>query len=341
MESALTTPVAPVSTSTPFFILGCPRSGTSLLSRMINAHPRLCVPQETQIFPHFLPLLSAYGDLNKESNRRVLVSDIAGSVRLQEDLEGAIDASAVLNQLDSLESVDFGSVFRAFMEQWQKTQGKPRWGEKTPQNAHTIDALLDYFPEAKYLNIVRDGRDVMMSLLDTEFGPKNPRDAAKYWCNYLDKNQHALERVNPDQQLTVHYEELLAEPVAVLEQICGFLDEDYSDSMLEFSKERLPANIEKKNAQKLKLGLQAGNRNKWKKALGNREIELFEGVAADTLEREGYPVVGTSISRDTLTRRESLSSVYKRTVGMVKNRRSQKEAVYRLRCYLNAQVRCH
>ncbi len=192
----------------PFFILGAPRSGTSLLSRMLDSHPAIAVPDETKIFDTFLPLLPAYGDLREAPRLRRLVQDILGW-RWIRRLPAPPHADAVLARVVR---PDLGAVFAAVLECWATGQGKTRWGEKTPSNLYFWPRIASWFPNATIVHILRDGRDVAISQIKAPFGPKTVPAAARRWIYFVAGVRALREQVAPDSYVEIRYEDLLAHP---------------------------------------------------------------------------------------------------------------------------------
>jgi hypothetical protein len=149
----------------PFFIFSCGRSGSSLLSRMLNSHDRLAVPYESHLFNTFYPWLIYYGDLKNKKNQVRMVDDIL-STDVLHDFSPRLESRQVI---DSIERNDFGGVVEAVLSCWARTQQKPRWGEKTPKHINFWRQILRYFPDAKFIHIVRDGRDTALSWIRARF----------------------------------------------------------------------------------------------------------------------------------------------------------------------------
>src|SRR5262249_32357495 len=124
----------------PIFVLGCPRSGTTLLQLMLHAHPRIAIPPETRFVLTSYGARNSFGDLREEPNRRALASSI---VRERHTLfyDLGLDADEVLGEIaegpPTLGSA-IGIVFRAYARRFDK----PRWGDKRPGYYQYIPALL-------------------------------------------------------------------------------------------------------------------------------------------------------------------------------------------------------
>src|SRR6476646_1995762 len=145
---------ATASRQPPIFILGAPRSGTSLLSRMLGNHPAIAVPDETKIFEAFVRLLPLYGDLREPGRLRRLAHDVVGWRWIRR----LPDPPTVDEVLAKVAQPDLCGVFEAMLVVWTERQGKSRWGEKSPNNLFYWSRLDAAFPTALVVHIVRDGR---------------------------------------------------------------------------------------------------------------------------------------------------------------------------------------
>ncbi len=146
----------------PIFIVGAPRSGTSLLRNLLYSHPRLFFRSETQFIPAFYRV---YGNPRSGSEALKLAKKIVKLewiARWEED----IDIYEMAKQ-----GTFAGLVDNMFM-QLALREGKKTWGDKTPHYVLDIHTLREIFPAAKFIHIIRDGRDVCLSQLKANFGPR-------------------------------------------------------------------------------------------------------------------------------------------------------------------------
>jgi hypothetical protein len=217
---------------TPFFIISCSRSGSTLLSRMLNQHPRIAVSGESHLFNIFYPWLAYYGELSDRKNQERLVEDILSTFHIR-NWTPPLQKDQVMARIDS---PDFAGVVEAVMKTWADLQGKPRWGEKTPQHVYFWQEILDCFPRGKIVHIVRDGRDVAASFVTAPFGPKTYHSAAKRWVRELGEIDLLKAAIPPERFFELSYENLLDQPIEQLSALCDFLGETFYLGMLEFFK---------------------------------------------------------------------------------------------------------
>lgn len=230
----------------PIFIVGAPRSGTTLLRSVLDAHPNICCPTwETGLFDRMN--LFVTGDFERPR----------GSTKGAEANFCTLERQVVIGWMRD--------ASYALMDLLVGQSGKPRWGEKTPAHVFHMRLILDVFPGAQFVHIIRDGRDVVKSLQNVEWNPGDVRWSVGRWMDSVSAGRTAGASLRPDQYLEVRYEELTSTPEQTLKRICEYLNEDFTPRMLDFDK---PQN----NSWGLRLdrGIQKKGINK------NRELNLIE-----------------------------------------------------------------
>src|SRR5881394_462023 len=143
------------------FVVGVARSGTTLLRLMLDAHPDLAIPHET----HFLPaVLALAGDADRdELFRRVTEFETWPDLGL--------DAHDYRRAIEGVEPFDLATGVRVFYRLYAARFGKVRWGDKTPPYLGHLAAIERLLPEARFVHLIRDGRDVAVSLEPLWFAP--------------------------------------------------------------------------------------------------------------------------------------------------------------------------
>lgn len=267
-------------TAPPIFIVGAPRSGTSLLRQMLNRHPGLAICYET----HFLRLIyqdrrrRAFGDLNSRANRERLVNEYL-SLRPTQQL--GVDWAKYGGRLVE-QATSYRAFFTAVLSCYAESHGKRRYGDKTPGNAFYLDTLCEWFPGAVILHIVRDPRDVAASLAHMPFGSPSPILNARTWLRYSMAARRSSHR---PEYLEVRYEDLVAQPERELTKICAFIGEEYAPSMLSAEQASVahPAGWDRYQAP-----LTAGRLGQWQRELSKEQVAQIEWAAGPQLEAFGY-----------------------------------------------------
>lgn len=316
----------------PFFIFSCPRSGSSLLSRMLDQHPKLAVPYESHLFNTFYPWLKYYGDLWVPENRAKLMNDIL-STDVLHDWSPPVNKNRALSLISAF---DFGGVVDAILYSWTAQQGKLRWGEKTPHHVYYGSEIKNFFPNAQFIHIVRDGRDVATSWIRSRFGPKNIYSAARQWVAYLNEVEAFKRLVSPELMYEVHYEDLVKEPEKNLIEICDFLQEPFSANMLAFHKKRITYQTDETNKANLKKPIMENNTGKWKKQMSKTDLRTFEAVAQTKLVAYGYE---PAVNNPCLTQTEQfyykyIESPTRKFCAMARNHKGHVDALIRMNLLL-------
>ena len=285
------------------FVVSSPRSGSTLLRMMLDAHRDLAIPSET----HFVPdLIESFddGDPSPES----LVTTLRGH-RRWEDFH--LDADALLARLRDADPLTAGNAIRAFFALYAESQGKPRWGDKTPEYVEHMRRIEGALPEARFVHVIRDGRDVALSRTKWRMkrvGRKPPVERlAKKWKKAITVARRQGKRV--DHYLEVRYEDLVGETEPALQRICEFAELEYDPGMLRYHEgaaDRLAeiAHTLPEREDRTALGAEArlskhemttkpperGRIFAWRGEMSEEDRVTFESVAGDLLEDLGYPV---------------------------------------------------
>ena len=271
-----------IDSETPIFIVGCPRSGTSMLRDLLRSHARLTFPPESYFIP---PFYRAYGDPRDAAEARRLASRIL-------QLRWVRSRQVPLEPESFADCRSFREVVCRLYEAWARQENKPRWGDKTPHYAAEIPLLAKLFPNAKFIHIYRDGRDVAMSWIRGRFGPCNIYTAARLWMWYVNHARRAGAALPCETYLEFSYEQLLQQPRQTMQQVCEFIGESYDDVVLR--RNRLPPDPLNPFVigQGLGEAIVSTNSAKWKTRMPVRDRVLFESVAGHLLQALGYETEG-------------------------------------------------
>ena len=272
-------------TDRPIFVVGCPRSGTTMLQLMLHAHPRIAIPPETRFLLAAYHRRAAFGDLTDAARRSGLARYIVESAQFEDlGLDGDEVTRAIVAGPPTLGSA-FGVVFRMYSARF----GKPRWGDKRPLYLRHLPAIRRLFPDAQIVNIMRDGRDCVASLKETPWKPSEFDTLVDYWTRSADASLLAARRYPADVYHQVRYEDLVADPEPHLRRICAFLGEDYDPAMSTPNKLASVAVPEYKTWHTLTHRAPTTERiESWRTRLTEEELRRCEAAFADRLARFGY-----------------------------------------------------
>jgi hypothetical protein len=169
--------------------------------------------------------------------------------------------------------------------------GKQRWGDKTPHYVHHVDHLLRVWPHARFVVLVRDGRDVALSLRRMPFGPNNAWAAAQWWARGIRAGERA-QRDHPDSVLTVRYEDIASRPRDEVARVCAFLGLRYDDDMLLLERADRARIVADQASWFPTLfdGITTAAVGRWEREMSARDRRYFAALAGEELARHGYAV---------------------------------------------------
>jgi sulfotransferase family protein len=279
--------------SNPYlFIVGCPRSGTTLLQRMVNTHPDIAMTPES----HWIPRLYAK-DWALTSEGRVKPKLIRRLLSHPKFARLKISAEELTGLAGNGQPVSYGNLVSRIFDLYGQRQRKPLVGDKTPDYVRSIKTLHSLWPSARFVHVIRDGRDVALSMIDwTKCRPK-PGDftgwqedristAALWWELNVRLGQLAGKSLGHSFYYEVRYESLVTHPEEECAALCRFLAVPYSDAMVRFYEgpTAFDPGLEAKRAH---LPVTPGLRN-WRAQLPPEDNERFEAAAGGLLKELGY-----------------------------------------------------
>lgn len=276
-----------MTTIAPFFMFGFERSGTTLLSMIVGAHPDIAVPLSvTGMWFRFGSKLDEYNRLETREDVERIVDDLLGEERIQL-WDVTLDRSELLA---TIEPGAYGNVVAGFHSAYARAKGKRHWACLDIANLDGMAEVNRWFPDARFLHIVRDGRDVALSHETMPYGASNTLEAAEKWRHRLTVSLKMGEIMGTSRYRVVRYEDLILETAKALEDICSFIGLPYDAEMLNYPDmvdEKVPDDRRwlwpalNKPPDKSKVG-------RWKREMSERKRIVFEGNAGDMLAHFGY-----------------------------------------------------
>jgi hypothetical protein len=262
----------------PVFIVGSPRSGTTLLRNILNRHPSLAICGETQFNHYVYKRRRAFGDLENLKNRRRLVDEYLLVRRVQ---RLGMDLSGLKEKLLA-EATSYPAMFACLLRYYAESAGKPRWGEKTPQHALISELLCEWYPGAAILHVLRDPRDAVASLQRMPWAANSVVTNAQTW---LACNLAARRSAHRPGYLLVRYETLVAQPERELGRICAHLGEDYVPDML-VPGHPAPGYVPWGRLSRGPVTME--RLGKWREELTARDVALIEWTVGPHMQSFGY-----------------------------------------------------
>lgn len=202
--------------STPFFVVGFSRSGTTLLATLLDNHSDICMSPETR----FCFGVPPYARADNDSHGREFITDRVFAYWRTADL--GVDRPEFVRLFAQRDST-YGSAFAALLECFRRKSGKLRVGEKSPVHLLYIDVLLEWFPDTRIICIVRDGRDAVDSMMNAPFSHNNRLRHAGEWAAQSRTIRNAC-RKYPESVFAIRYEDLVEDPSNTLAMLCERLN---------------------------------------------------------------------------------------------------------------------
>lgn len=269
----------------PIFVVGVPRSGTTLLAAMLAGHHKLSCGPETRFF-HFLA---------KTSRTFLEDADLGDTIDFLFSLDLAgqpvpnhygLSAEKLRSYLRT-RPLTVSTLLSSMTEQFMLSEGKSRWVEKSPEHLLYVEWIRRAFPESPIIRIVRDPRDVALSLTKVPWGPGSFSRALFLWRNYDDQSARFF--VEDKNSYTVKYEELVETPVAEIRKVCDFIGETYDLAMLDTSMtaEKL-ITARETHKRRVRESVDRSRILVWRRELTHEENRLAEAVIGDRMVAYGY-----------------------------------------------------
>lgn len=273
----------------PVFMFGFERSGTTLLSMIVGAHPDIAVPfSVTGMWYRYWDRIADYGHLRTRDDLVRMVADLLGEERIQ-----LWDARFSRDEiLADLEPGSFAAVVDRFHSAYARAKGKAHWANLDIATLDRMDSAHAWFPRARFIHIVRDGRDIALSHETMPYGAANVLEAAEAWSHRLQVNLKMGAILGPARYLVVRYEDLVLDTEPTLRRMCEFMGVPYAEQMMKYTEmveEKVPEDrrwlwpaLDKPPVK--------DNAYRWKSRMGDAKRIVFEGAGREMLAELGYEV---------------------------------------------------
>jgi hypothetical protein len=280
-----------VSVNPYVFIVGCARSGTSLLKRMIDAHSQVAIARESHWIPTYFEARTGLTPAG-----RVAPSLIDALIANPRFSRMKLTRSDLNRLLEAQKNPSYSEFVSAMFDLYARRRGKEYAGDKTPGYVKQIPALHSLWPQARFVHLIRDGRDVCLSALGWKAAERGPgrfatwaddpvATAALWWEWHVRLGREAAGQLPPGRYHEIRYESLVADPETVCRGLCDFLEIGYEDAVLRPHDRRGPrgAHDSKMAWRPISPGLRD-----WRSQMQKQDLEVFEALSGDLLIELGY-----------------------------------------------------
>jgi hypothetical protein len=294
------------------FVFGPARGGTTFVNNLLAEWFDYTMGPEGTFVGPLHRRLRTYGDLEVDANLERLLADIAAAemfeiMRSKWPVRHRVDITPPLIRSHLAERSYAGAVHAA-LSALRTARGRVRLGLKSPDYWMELDTLEAVFgKQARYLFVLRDGRDVALSNFQVSWGQRNAHASARRWVRMLDAVEAFSTRVDPDRLLKVRYEDILTAPEPSIATLEGFLEAPLASGRREQLLATMASNPRRDNF------------GKWKQQMSADELRAFESVAARQLAAHGYEVVNPAANVSVLeVARFSVEETIRKIVATVR-----------------------
>lgn len=280
-----TTRAGPQPRERPFFVVGCPRSGTTLVREILDNHPRLAVVDESHLVVGLAPRWWTM-------RRQPTVDDVLSHPRVQ---RWDVPRSDLIDQIDGRDGGEYPDPVRQVFDAYARCRRTPRWGDKTPGYVTYVRRLARWFPDAQFIHVVRDGREVAASLAERAWGPPSAVSGAFWWAWKVRTGRRQGRALGAHRYVEVRLEDLVENPEATIRAVCEFLGEPFTPSMLDYHLRFAHRNPVPRDQERHLVRPPTAQLRDWRHGLPSHHATAVETICHGQLRAFGYEPDGRSI----------------------------------------------
>lgn len=306
----------------PVFIIGSERSGTNLLRAILQSHTQIASPPPAGFVGVLGSVLREHEISSPPTLLKILEEAILISKIHHNPWDIDLDVKSILAKLPNSRGIYFWDIFRALNEIYCENKRCGVWLSKEPYLHRYIHELNRNFQRAKFLYIVRDGRDVAASMIRGRLHEFHVYDAARSWAR---DQKFCLEAMSSklvfNQMLLIKYECLIRNPIEEINRIMNFLEIDFQSSQLKFYEniDVVEHSMKSKLWKNLGKPLTANSIGSYRHYFTDSEVNLFETIAGPELLALGYEndtPMNHKINSQSILRFRVLSALRRRIFGL-------------------------
>ena len=284
----------------PIFIVGAPRSGTTLMAGILGNHSKIFIPGETHFFPDIYARRQRLGEPPEQQALQNILSRLSSlyqrynepndQARVDKFIDKPLLTKQYMNRCRS-----YKDTFSWFMELQMAQMGKSRWGNQVPKDIFHIEQILDFYPNAKIIICVRDARDFLLSYkykwrstsadnVDRIQSLYHPVLTSLIWKSSIKRIADIQALVLAENQLLIRYEDLVSNPEKEIKKVCALVKEGYEPAMLNV-KNHNSSNTKNNNKDSTIFSTSVG---RWKTDLSTSEAYVANLLCHKQLTEMGY-----------------------------------------------------
>ena len=292
-----------MNTIDPIFVIGTPRSGTTLIAKILGNHPDIFMPGETHFFPDIYTQIDVYGDPPKPDKVGQIFDRFSNLFERYNEPEDQKRVNELLKEKanqDSLRnacSISYKLSLDIFMEMQMHHIGKNRWGNNAPRDLFHVEDILKFYPNAIFVACVRDPRDFLLSYKGKWRVTRNdnverlkklyhPVITSLLWKSSVRRILRLNHRLPRTQWMTIRYEDLVNDSEHTVTKICNHVNVDYQPSLLEVKGHN--SSIHGNDHQ---TGIFRTSIDRWRKDLNTEDVVVAQRLVGKEMRKLGYEVV--------------------------------------------------
>lgn len=282
----------------PIFVVGTPRSGTTLLAKILNRHVNIFMPSETNFFSDIYERREQLGGLSDDA----VVEEVCERLRTiyrrynepaadQERVDSIFSDSRKIKHIKS-SIKSYRDAFDIFMSTQAEFEGKARWGNNTPKDLFYVNEILEFFPNVQFIVCIRDVRDFLTSYRGkwraTSATQVNrlrqlyhPVVTTMLWKASVRRILRMQNDAPALQVLLVQYEGFVSEPTTGIRRICDFLREPYDPDLVNIT-------FSNSSERRRRSGICTSSIGRWKQHLSSEEVWIAQALTAAEMKAVGY-----------------------------------------------------
>jgi len=283
--------------ASPVFVVGAPRSGTSLTAKIIGFHPAIFYAGESNYFEDIWTRRNEIGSLEEETSllkaieRLLNLYERFDFAHLQKLVDTIITPEKLIARLDDV-GMNYGSLYLSFVSLLAESQGKTNFCDCTPKHLYYLDTIFSYFPNAKVIGCVRDPRDFLSSYkhywnitLPKEKNRVrtlyNPIITSMLWRTSINSLISYSKLEWADKLILLKYEDLVNHPKTEVIRICNFLEIEFTADLLQIAEHNSSFGSKASGIFTTSVG-------RWRSSLTSEEIWFAQTITKSVSNTFGY-----------------------------------------------------
>lgn len=277
----------------PFFIIGSGRSGNTLLRSMLVEGDGVVIPPESYVLGNVIRKYYELSHFQHIQWNEICAITLAVFDGYPEFKWWDINVWNVYDKLKNIE-VEYRSLAYIIKEVYNEYAIKnavimKKWGDKTPLNTFHLNKIHQTFPNAKFVHIIRDGRDVAVSYKKAKLY-QSLEEACTRWNDSVNEVKMFSKKILNNKLYEIKYEMLVSNPREEIKNVCNFLGIDFKESMLNRSQSNHLGDVSGLNHHKnVKNPINSSSIGKWRNTLSEEEKKTVNNLCYRNLKKLGYP----------------------------------------------------